>query len=62
MKDILKHLKTRLPSIQDKLLESLPILLIYSALLFVLSPNIVNQLALFALIFVFMGRLFLSKT
>lgn len=50
MKDIINKVKINLPKIKKYLFNSLPILLIYQAILFLLDHTIVNTIFLFVLV------------
>ena len=53
MKKLIKYLKQRLPIYQNKLIDSIPFLLIYQAILFILSPIKLNQVILVIMIVIF---------
>lgn len=53
MKNFFTKFKTHLPYYKEKILSSLDILLVYQGILFLLSPNGVNQLLLIALVIIF---------
>jgi hypothetical protein len=53
MKQFLYNLKRKLPFYKSKLIDSIPFLLIYQALLFILSPIKLNQVILVIMIVIF---------
>lgn len=54
-------LKNKFPYYQKKLFEAIPFILIYQALLFVLSPTKINQVMLVVLVVAFTLTQFGSK-
>ena len=53
MKKLVKYIKQNLPFYQKRLIDSLPFLLIYQAILFILSPIKLNQVILVIMIVIF---------
>ena len=53
MKKYLIEFKRKLPLYKNKFIESIPFLLIYQSLLFILSPGKLNQVILVIMIVVF---------
>ena len=53
MKKLVKYIKQKLPFYQKRLIDSLPFLLIYQAILFILSPIKLNQVILVIMIVIF---------
>lgn len=53
MKTLFTNIKGKLPYYKQKIINSLDVLLIYQGLLFIISPNVVNQLLLIALGIIF---------
>lgn len=53
MKKLCLNLKNKFPIYKEKLLGSIDVLLIYQGFLFIISPNVVNQLLLIALVVIF---------
>lgn len=53
MKKLFEKIKVLLPSIKDKLITSLPILLFYQSILFLLSNTLVNQIFLFFILLIY---------
>ena len=50
MKTFLLKFKSKIPYYKQKIINSLDVLLVYQGLLFVISPNVVNQLLLIGLV------------
>ncbi len=61
MKKYWLMLKNKLPYYQKKLFEAIPFILIYQALLFVLSPTKINQVMLVVMVVAFTLTQFGSK-
>ncbi len=53
MKNFFIKFRAKLPHYKDKLLNSLDVLLVYQGALFLISPNVINQLLLIALVVIF---------
>lgn len=53
MKKLYLTFKTKFPYYKERILASIDILLVYQGLLFLISPNVINQLLLIALVVIF---------
>lgn len=53
MKKFLFTIKKKFPVYKEKIVSSIDVLLIYQGLLFIISPNVINQLLLIALVIIF---------
>lgn len=53
MKNFFIKFRGKFPHYKDKLLNSLDVLLVYQGALFLISPNVINQLLLIALVVIF---------
>lgn len=53
MKSFLLKFKSKIPYYKQKIISCLDVLLVYQGLLFIISPNVINQLLLIALVIVF---------
>lgn len=61
MKKYILMIKEKLPILQKKLVSSLPFILVYQAILFIISPIKLNQVLLVILIVIFTLLQFASK-
>ena len=61
MKKYILMIKEKLPLLQKRLVSSLPFILVYQAILFIISPIKLNQVLLVILIVVFTLLQFASK-
>lgn len=61
MKNFLDYLKKQVPVLKKQFFSSLPILLIYQALLFILEPGKINQVLLVIFIILYTTITFTKK-
>lgn len=61
MKKYILMIKEKLPLLQKRLVSSLPFILVYQAILFIISPIKLNQVLLVILIVIFTLLQFASK-
>lgn len=61
MKKYILMIKEKLPILQKRLVSSLPFILVYQAILFIISPIKLNQVLLVILIVIFTLLQFASK-